>query len=290
MSDERELVVQENVQLGALQVPPEAVIERASGIATVLADVINKRELYKVIRGRKYVLVEGWTTLGAVLGVTPRTVEVKELAEGAFEATVELVRNSDGAIIGRGIAECGADEPTWQSRPRYARKSMAITRATGKAFRLSFSWIMKLAGFEPTPAEEMPEVIDAEPVKKPERPLSPEDLRDALHKKVNSLPPRKAVMSVGERGRIRGAMADLFTGHEDKGRMVHAMLLCLWDRASSGDLMDQELDAMAAWMELGPYDPNEPYLPPKYVIEEALAAAEAGMRQLEEYEARMNDE
>jgi len=120
--------------------------------------------------------------------------------------------------------------------------------------------------------------------KKPGRPLSPEDLRDALHKKVNNLPPRKTVMSVGERGRIRGAMGDLFTGHEDKTRMVHAMLLCLWDRASSNDLTDNELEAMTAWMELGPYDPNEPYFPPPYVILEAKAAAEAGLPRLEEFE------
>ncbi|MBK8185727.1 MAG: hypothetical protein IPK63_23660 [Candidatus Competibacteraceae bacterium] len=34
---------------------------------------------------------------------------------------------------------------------------MAQTRATGKACRLAFSWIMSLAGYEPTPAEEMPD-------------------------------------------------------------------------------------------------------------------------------------
>lgn len=29
------------------------------------------------------------------------------------------------------------------------------TRAMGKAYRMAFSWIIKLAGYEPTPAEEM---------------------------------------------------------------------------------------------------------------------------------------
>ena len=41
---------------------------------------------------------------------------------------------------------------------------MAITRATGKAFRLNYSWIMALAGYEPTPAEEMP-TLDITPKK-----------------------------------------------------------------------------------------------------------------------------
>ena len=71
---------------------------------------------------------------------------------------------NDGACIGRASAECGSPDeldrhgkPVWSSRPRYARRSMAQTRATGKACRLAFSWIMALAGYEPTPAEEMPD-------------------------------------------------------------------------------------------------------------------------------------
>ena len=53
--------------------------------------------------------------------------------------------------------ECGTDEKTWASRARYARRSMALTRATAKASRLAFSWVMVLAGYEPTPSEEIPE-------------------------------------------------------------------------------------------------------------------------------------
>jgi len=42
---------------------------------------------------------------------------------------------------------------------------MAITRATGKAFRLSLSWIMQLAGFDPTPAEEIPHEEPSTPIR-----------------------------------------------------------------------------------------------------------------------------
>jgi hypothetical protein len=52
------------------------------------------------------------------------------------------------------------DENLWAKRPTYARRSMAITRATGKAFRLGFSWVITLAGYNPTPAEEMPGTDD----------------------------------------------------------------------------------------------------------------------------------
>jgi len=48
---------------------------------------------------------------------------------------------------------------------------MAITRATGKAFRLAFSWIVVLAGYEATPAEEIVEA-EARPATKGARPVS----------------------------------------------------------------------------------------------------------------------
>jgi hypothetical protein len=133
---------------------PEEVLSIASKIATVLKDVIDTRKLYIKIHGKAYVQVEGWTTLGALLGVLPRELSVEE-QDGDIVATVELIRASDQQVVGRGSAMVGMDEPTWQKRPAYARRSMAVTRATGKAYRLAFSWIMNLAGYEVTPAEEM---------------------------------------------------------------------------------------------------------------------------------------
>jgi hypothetical protein len=158
---DNQIVVSDQVALGSLQVQPGEVIRRASAIATELADVINNRKLYTNISGKKYVRVDGWTTLGAMLGVLAREVSVSESEAGDIEAVVELIRASDGVVIGRGSALLGSDENTWKNRPHYARRSMAITRATGKAFRLTFSWIIGLAGYETTPAEEM-DYVDSE--------------------------------------------------------------------------------------------------------------------------------
>jgi hypothetical protein len=44
--------------------------------------------------------------------------------------------------------------------PEYQLNSMAQTRAAGKALRFVLSWVVVLAGFDPTPAEEMTDVID----------------------------------------------------------------------------------------------------------------------------------
>ncbi len=166
MEEQTALTITDDVRLGSLQVTtPHAVVERASAVAKELANIVDTRKLYSVITGKKFVRVEGWSTLGAMLGVTPREVSVFAHDDGTYEAVVELVRVSDGAVIGRGSAICGTDEKRWGTADRYARRSMSITRATGKAFRLSFSWIMTLAGYEPTPAEEMDDNGQSAPVK-----------------------------------------------------------------------------------------------------------------------------
>jgi hypothetical protein len=145
-------------------VDPNYLLGQASRMATALGKVVNTKRLYATISGRKYIVCEGWTTLAAMNGVTPHEVSVTE-TDGIFVATVELRRMSDGVVSARASAECGAPDeldkhgkPVWSTRPRYARRSMALTRATAKACRLAFSWIVALAGmdFSTTPAEEVP--------------------------------------------------------------------------------------------------------------------------------------
>jgi hypothetical protein len=160
MTDDKELIVVDAdvVDLGVLPSKgPEQLVERATAVAKVLAGVIDSRKLYKDIQGKKYVMVEGWSTLGGMIGVLPREVSILRHDDGGYEAVVELIRTSDGAVIGRASALCGMDEKKWASGAEYARRSMAVTRATGKAYRLGFSWIIKLAGYEATPAEEIPQ-------------------------------------------------------------------------------------------------------------------------------------
>jgi hypothetical protein len=53
------------------------------------------------------------------------------------------------------VAICSNKEGNKRQWDEYAILSMAQTRATGKAFRNLISWLMKAAGFEATPAEEM---------------------------------------------------------------------------------------------------------------------------------------
>lgn len=134
---------------------PRDQVARASEIASVLNDIIEKQGLSVKLGAKKYVRAEGWQTLGNFLGILPREQRVIRHEDGSYEAHIDLIKYSDGAVVGGASAICGVDEERWGKAAEYARRSMAITRAVGKAYRTSFSWIVTLAGYEPTPAEEM---------------------------------------------------------------------------------------------------------------------------------------
>lgn len=139
---------------------PAELVQKAQEMATELSKVIDSRRLYSTIQGKKYVQVEGWTTLGAMVGVFPFVEWSRPIInEGGEKIGWEarcLVRRPDGAEIGAAEAQCTSLERNWADRDDYALRSMAQTRATSKAMRLPLAWIMALAGYEATPAEEMP--------------------------------------------------------------------------------------------------------------------------------------
>jgi len=242
----------EIVKLGAIEATsPNDVVVRATGMAKTLADIITSRKLYTTINGKKYVQVEGWSTLGAMMGVLPREVEVLERENGDFEATVELIRTSDCAVVGRASSIVSSDEKLWKTRERYARRSMAVTRATGKAYRLGFSWIMSLAGYEPTPAEEMP-VEEARTDKRalPEpktndnkwaRPMSPETLREALQTKAAK------AKSANEKqiNLVRVLLLEHFADRDDERHQAQEYLT---GHKSFSDIEPEMISAILDWM------------------------------------------
>jgi hypothetical protein len=110
-----------------------------------------------MISGRKYLRFEDLQTIGAFFGTVvgtsdPEYVEVDGIP--GYKAHAVVRRVSDGLVISSASAYC-LREGAWKDRENYALASMAQTRAGAKALRNSFAWIVTLAGFEPTPAEEM---------------------------------------------------------------------------------------------------------------------------------------
>lgn len=147
---------QNQLQTSVLDAPPAMMVEQVTAMANVLKDVIEKQKMFQKIGPNKYVTCEGWATLGTMLGVLPVEKEVKKIPNG-YEAYINLVNKNTGVVIGGASNICTREEKTWKNRDEYAIRSMAITRATGKAYRLAFSWIVTMAGYKGTPAEEMPQ-------------------------------------------------------------------------------------------------------------------------------------
>ena len=179
---------------------PAAMLEQASNLANQLKDVVAKADLVSKIGGKDYLTVEAWTTLGVLVGCTARTEWSRPLEDG-WEAAVEVV-NSHGLVIGRAEASCLRSERNWQRRDDYALRSMAQTRAMGKALRMPLGWIAALAGYQPTPAEEMP----ADPPAPDEPDLATKRQKDHIHRLIDVLGKEQGI----EESRIREGMQKVY--------------------------------------------------------------------------------
>ena len=153
------------------EVPMSAKVKVATNVANTLAPVVREQGL--VVKGlnnrnkeAEYVMVEGWEVLGTFLGIVPVTTTIAEIkndkgrivgyrARGTLYQN-PIVKNDEivgGTIIAR--AEAQANRDGYQ-KDLFAIESMAQTRALGKCYRMGLGWIMKMAGFEGTFAEDMP--------------------------------------------------------------------------------------------------------------------------------------
>jgi len=138
--------------------------------ATELKSLIVDNKLYTNIKGKNYVNVEGWQIAGAFTGAIPIVEKVEDLSQGLtykYRAEVSL-RDKDGNQVGYGVAICTNKEAGKKNFDEYAVASMAQTRAVGKAYRMKIGWLLKVAGYETTPAEEMDAVVAEVVEKKPQ--------------------------------------------------------------------------------------------------------------------------
>ena len=130
----------------------------ATRVADALKSVLESQNLIQTISGHNYVTVSGWSTLGTMIGIRVDIVSVEPFptkARFGYKAKVELI-DGRGNKVGEGEAIATS---SGRQKEEHAVYSMAITRAVGKAFRLSLAWIMELAGYSSTPYEEMPEAM-----------------------------------------------------------------------------------------------------------------------------------
>ena len=168
---------------------PAEIITQATAVADALKPILQKQGMSTRIGAKDHVQIEGWQTLGALLKVTPVCVATRRIQPKAqftvkgkkkkwgkvdgrrqvveefdyeyavdgysWEATVEA-RTLDGRVIGSADAMCSREEDKWKDSDEYAVRSMAQTRASSKALASVLRFVVTLAGYSGTPAEEMP--------------------------------------------------------------------------------------------------------------------------------------
>lgn len=153
---------------------PEIVLSEAQRAARALADVVSKKKKPVIMNGEQYLEFEDWQTVGKFYDVTAYVVSTKPIEIGdakGFEARATAVKN--GVEISAADAMCMNDEPNWKHKPSFQLRSMAQTRACAKALRNVLAWVVVLAGYRATPAEEIQDMAttvppQAKPEPKPE--------------------------------------------------------------------------------------------------------------------------
>jgi len=177
---EKSLVVT-NQEVGVM-ILPEETLEFASLAAKALQRVISLKQKPVILNGEQYLEMEDWELCGQFYGYTVKTGKAEPVeidgVKGA-KAQADLIDIKTGMYLGGAEAYCMRDEEHWNTRPKYEwqgegdnRKrvkvgdevvpwfqlaSMAQTRAGSKAFRNRLAWVAVLAGYRPTPSEEMTE-------------------------------------------------------------------------------------------------------------------------------------
>lgn len=151
----------------ALNRAPAVLLDEAQLAAKALQGVIKGKENPVIFNGQQYLEFEDWQTVGKFYGYSVKTGEAQPIevsgVNGAKATAVLLDR--EGRVVGGAESYCLRDEPNWAKKPWFQLASMAQTRAGAKALRNTLSWVVVLAGYKTTPAEEMESVIRAEVVR-----------------------------------------------------------------------------------------------------------------------------
>ncbi|WP_254846615.1 hypothetical protein [Hymenobacter sp. CRA2] len=127
-------------------------------MAKDLANFIKENKLTTSVQGKEFVNVEGWQYAGSRLGIVPivdHVINMSTDSEIKYQAKVTLFDMRSQHTVGAGFAICSNKEQGKKFYQEFAIASMAQTRAIGKAYRNILAWIIRAAGYEPTPAEEM---------------------------------------------------------------------------------------------------------------------------------------
>lgn len=159
-TDEQALaVIRDDLSIGRA---PALVLAEAHDAAKALKDIIDNKKKKVVFNGKTYLENEDWLTVGKFYGLTSRIRETKYVEFGpeegkvrGFQAFAEAYLVNTGQVVSMAESMCLNDERNWSGKPLFQLMSMAQTRASSRVMRQVLGWVVVLAGYSPTPSEEM---------------------------------------------------------------------------------------------------------------------------------------
>lgn len=163
--------VEEVKELAVIESPtdlakPERDTKFAHESARFLVDIIKQNHWSKKLGGQsEHIQYEGWQTAGKFYGYTVKTGDVESVEIAGvqgFKAYATVVNETTGVVVGGAEAYCMRDEYNWKAKPVFQLASMAQTRAGSKALRQILGFVVALAGYSPTPAEEVDNLLNKE--------------------------------------------------------------------------------------------------------------------------------
>ena len=130
-------------------------IRQATDVAGACREIVKATA--QRIGNKDYVRVEGWQSIAVAHGCVASARDVEKV-EGGVRCIGEVRRMDTGSVIATAEGFVGDDEPTWASRPTYAKRAMCQTRAISRACRSAFAHVVVLIdrNLSTTPAEEVP--------------------------------------------------------------------------------------------------------------------------------------
>lgn len=258
-----EVAAQSEMMGVAVYRDPELVLAEARRAAVALQNVLNQKKDPVIFNKQQYLEFEDWQTVAKFYGVSAKVVSTGFVDFGGvqgFEARAVAVVNATGVEISAADSMCLNDEERWRSRavyewrdgptgkrervkvgeepvPLFQLRSMAQTRACAKALRSVFAWVVVLAGYKPTVAEELTgteEPPAAAPVQQPQR-------------KEGPAPAAGDVISEAQAKRFYAIYKGAGISDDD----AQAYLLKEYGIEHSRDILKRDYDKIVAWAQKG---------------------------------------
>lgn len=138
----------------------EAQVEAAHQKAATLKRIVDAQRLSVHVGQSDHLKVEAWQTIGRGYGYSAATKVTQLLRNNdgeiiGAEAHADIIDNATGHVVGGADSFCFDDEEGKARQTVSQLAGMAQTRAESRAFKQMLSWVVVLAGYSPTPAEEM---------------------------------------------------------------------------------------------------------------------------------------